>query len=234
MKKTVFALALLSTLTFGVLADAEEQTVDSQSTGEIVEQTPVSDEVRATEKEIVEQINELRMLEESPRLQREVVVDEYMIQEDPSLGAQPRAIIYYDVILRLYNPNSGAHFYTKDYKEANDLVSLGWRNEGMAWQAPTYLGSPVYRLYNVHSGEHFYTIRTAEKDMLTANGWNYEKVAFRAASNQANYAGRPVYRLFNPNAGPYRSSHHYTVNYNEVTNLVGQGWRNEGAVFWVG
>lgn len=34
---------------------------------------------------------------------------------------------------RMYNPNSGEHFYTAADKEKNHLVSLGWRDEGVAW-----------------------------------------------------------------------------------------------------
>ena len=75
---------------------------------------------------------------------------------------------------RLYNPNSGEHFYTKDTNEKNWLVSLGWISEGIGWIAPNSSDYPVYRLYNANGGEHHYTMNKAEKDMLVKVGWKYE------------------------------------------------------------
>lgn len=34
---------------------------------------------------------------------------------------------------RLYNPNSGEHFYTANTKKRDALVSRGWREEGIGW-----------------------------------------------------------------------------------------------------
>ena len=34
---------------------------------------------------------------------------------------------------RLYNPNSGEHFYTASKGERNHLISLGWNDEGIGW-----------------------------------------------------------------------------------------------------
>lgn len=59
-------------------------------------------------------------------------------------------------LYRLYNPNSGEHFYTKTTAERDHLRKVGWRYEGIGWQSPTN-GSAVYRLYNKNSGEHFYS-----------------------------------------------------------------------------
>ena len=36
---------------------------------------------------------------------------------------------------RLYNPNSGEHFYTANTKEKTDLVGFGWKYEGIGWYA---------------------------------------------------------------------------------------------------
>lgn len=33
---------------------------------------------------------------------------------------------------RLYNPNSGEHFYTGYTSEKNHLVEVGWKDEGIA------------------------------------------------------------------------------------------------------
>ena len=40
---------------------------------------------------------------------------------------------------RLYNPNSGEHFYTSDTAERDNLINLGWLDEGIAW----YGASPL-------------------------------------------------------------------------------------------
>ncbi len=36
-------------------------------------------------------------------------------------------------VYRLYNSNSGEHFYTAKYAEKAHLISLGWQDEGYAW-----------------------------------------------------------------------------------------------------
>ena len=75
---------------------------------------------------------------------------------------------------RLYNPNSGEHFYTANPAEKNNLVSLGWRYEGIGWTAPKKSNTPVYRLYNPNSGDHHYTVNvdipnTTDKPSDTQN-----------------------------------------------------------------
>ena len=37
---------------------------------------------------------------------------------------------------RMYNPNSGEHFYTANSYERDNLKSLGWHYEGVGWVAP--------------------------------------------------------------------------------------------------
>lgn len=34
---------------------------------------------------------------------------------------------------RLYNPNSGEHFYTRTHSERDHLVDIGWQYEGIGW-----------------------------------------------------------------------------------------------------
>ena len=48
---------------------------------------------------------------------------------------------------RMYNRNSGEHFYTASTVERNSLVNAGWRYEGIGWRAPETSSAPVYRLY---------------------------------------------------------------------------------------
>ena len=62
---------------------------------------------------------------------------------------------------RLYNPNSGEHFYTASVTERDHLDQIGWDDEGIAWYVPTETGDPVYRLYNPYAGDHHYTMDRA-------------------------------------------------------------------------
>jgi len=71
---------------------------------------------------------------------------------------------------RLYNPNSGEHFYTSSTEEKSVLVNAGWKYEGIGWTAPSD-GDPVYRLYNANAGDHHYTLDKNEKDTLISYGW---------------------------------------------------------------
>ncbi|MHC9001408.1 hypothetical protein [Enterococcus bulliens] len=80
-------------------------------------------------------------------------------------------------IYRVYNPNNGGHLYTANQAEAMHVVSLGWNDENIAWDAPME-GQPIYRLYNPNSGEHFYTVDVAEYDAVGKAGWNQEGQVF--------------------------------------------------------
>ncbi|MDH6364371.1 hypothetical protein M2139_001324 [Enterococcus sp. PF1-24] len=82
---------------------------------------------------------------------------------------------------RLYNANSGEHFYTAKAPEANNLINIGWKYEGTGWVAPdSNTGEPVYRLYNKNGGEHHYTPDVKEKDALVSMGWKDEGIAWYA------------------------------------------------------
>lgn len=133
---------------------------------------------------------------------------------------------YGHLMLRLYNPNSGEHFFTVSPVERDNLVWEGWRDEGIGWVAPT-TGSPVYRLYNPIAGEHHYTLASAERDMLVDAGWNYEGVGWYSDADQKI----PLYRLYNPYE--YANNHHYTTSEVERDHLISVGWRDEG-IGWHG
>lgn len=85
---------------------------------------------------------------------------------------------------RLYNPNSGEHFYTKTVSERDHLKKVGWRDEGISWYSPNS-GIPLYRLYNPNAkaGSHHYTPITSERDNLKKAGWRYEGIAWYAVGN---------------------------------------------------
>ncbi len=124
------------------------------------------------------------------------------------------------IMYRMYNPNSGEHFYTGSVEERLTLSYAGWNYEGIAWHAPKS-GNPVYRLYNANAGDHHYTTSEKERDNLIDAGWAYEGIAWRYDPD-----GAPLYRLYNPNA--ISGSHHYTMSEKEKDSLVNLGWSAEG------
>ncbi|MGI6118070.1 MAG: C1 family peptidase [Bilifractor sp.] len=128
---------------------------------------------------------------------------------------------------RLYNPNSGEHFYTASAEEKSDLVALGWRNEGIGWTAPASSKTPVYRLYNKNGGEHHYTVSESEKAMLVEAGWRYEGIGWYSDDSKTT----PLYRQYNPNA--FSNNHNYTASQKEKEYLISLGWRDEG-IGWYG
>lgn len=128
---------------------------------------------------------------------------------------------------RLYNPNSGEHFYTQSGTEYLDLTKAGWNYEGTGWFAPKSEGKPVFRLYNRNAGDHHYTMDEAEKEMLVKAGWKYEGVGWYSADE----SGLPLWRQYNPNAKA--GSHNYTLDKDENDFLVSHGWRGEG-IGWYG
>ena len=142
--------------------------------------------------------------------------------------AEPAAKEGYSSMYRLYNPNSGEHFYTADTTERDNLVGYGWRYEGIAWSAPETSDTPVYRLYNPNAGDHHYTTSEKEKDNLVSLGWKFEGIGWYSTGTD----GQALYRLYNPNAKA-AGSHHYTTSADERDNLVSLGWRDEG-IAWYG
>lgn len=125
----------------------------------------------------------------------------------------------YNRMYRMYNPNSGEHFYTASNTERLSLIRAGWNYEGIGWNAPL-TGSPVYRLYNPNAGDHHYTRSAGERNALVRAGWNYEGVGWYSGGDV------PVYRQYNPNA--VTGTHNYTKSLGESRSLVRIGWRDEG------
>ena len=125
---------------------------------------------------------------------------------------------------RVYNPNSGEHFYTSSFNELTSICNVGWSYEGVAWYAPAS-GDNVYRMYNPNTGDHHYTLNPAERDMLVNVGWNYEGVCWYSSGDT------PVYRAYNPYATA--GSHHYAISSGEIASLVSVGWKDEG-IAWYG
>ena len=131
------------------------------------------------------------------------------------------------LMFRLYNPNSGEHFYTADESERDNLESYGWKYEGVGWYAPTSSNTPVYRLYNPNTGDHLFTTSTAERQNCLDAGWNDENIGWYSDDAKSI----PVYREYNPNAAT--GTHNYTSNKSEHDYLVSLGWADEG-IGWYG
>lgn len=223
MKRLLLVLGMLGTFAVSPLANAEEQ-VDSnsvQDTFTSTEQSTVAEETIATEGSV-----ELQEVTDEGVVP---VIEEGSTAQEESLDQiAPR--MTYTPVYRLYNPNSGGHHFTISVGEKQMLKNIGWRDEGVAWQAPRTKGGniqSVYRSYNANTGEHLFTTNFAE-----ANLWKYEGTAFYAGLKQSATTPSGVYRLFNPNTTG-AGSHHYTTNKAEVDMLVGRGWRDEKIKFWV-
>lgn len=127
---------------------------------------------------------------------------------------------------RLYNPNSGEHFYTASTAERNNLTDVGWVYEGIGWIAPKSSESPVYRLYNPNAGDHHYTLDASERDMLASVGWVYEGAGWCSDDNETI----PIYRQYNPNA--VAGAHNFTTDPSERDMLVREGWVDEGVAWY--
>lgn len=133
---------------------------------------------------------------------------------------------------RLYNPNSGEHFYTASKAERDSVVAAGWKYEGIGWYAPKTSNTPVYRLYS--GTDHHYTMSVSERDWLISVGWKYEGTGWYSDDSK----GVALYRQFNPNVDPSAArnnsgSHNYTTSKSENDYLVSVGWRAEG-IGWYG
>ena len=127
---------------------------------------------------------------------------------------------------RLYNPNSGEHFYTSNTAERDNVTAAGWTLEGVGWLAPA-TGDPVYRLYNPNAGDHHYTMSASERDHLISVGWRDEGVGWYSDPKKRV----ALLRQYNPNAKA--GAHNFTTSQSENDYLVSVGWRAEG-IGWYG
>ncbi|MBF0579075.1 hypothetical protein IM774_04605 [Erysipelotrichaceae bacterium RD49] len=167
----------------------------------------------------------------------------YTYETGKSAAMQVAVVNNVNVLNRLYNPNSGEHFYTSDVEEKDALVKLGWKDEGTGWVSPKESTVPVYRLYNPNAGDHHYTKSSSERDILVSVGWKNEGTGWYSYIPTSNYnvwdyngaaglgtgtiASIDVVREYNPNAKA-AGSHNYTINRAENDFLVSVGWLDEG------
>ncbi len=130
------------------------------------------------------------------------------------------------VVYRMYNPNSGEHFYTMVAEERDFLVSVGWNYESESCYTAPGADSdalPVYRLYNPNGNSHHFTMDKEEALFVKNAGWIYEGISFYAYKKDSG-KGVPVYRAYNPNDG----HHNFTTDRKEQDFIVGLGWSDEG------
>ena len=134
-----------------------------------------------------------------------------------------------NTMYRMYNSHTGEHFYTKDTNEKYNLITAGWKYEGVGWYAPKSSKTSVYRLYNpyVSGGDHYYTTSNNEKNSLVKAGWRYEGIGWYSDNNKKV----PVYQQYNKYAKT--GTHNYTTSKSENDKLVKAGWKAEG-IAWYG
>jgi len=125
-------------------------------------------------------------------------------------------------MFRMYNPNTGEHFYTGSTVERDNLIGHGWKYEGVGFTFPANTGAPVHRLFQPSTGEHLYTMSETEKNQLMAQGWNYEGIAFNSAYDTEAIQ----HRLHNPNATV--GAYHFTFSQEERDTLIAAGWEYQG------
>lgn len=125
-------------------------------------------------------------------------------------------------VYRLYNPNTGEHFYTVTESEAINLFNAGWNEEGVGFTA-ALTGTPVYRVYNpnVPGGDHYYTESKYEAQSLVSQGWRWDNGGKPVFYSNG---GTNLYVAYNPNA--LTGTHNYTTNSVEESSLVSAGWKN--------
>ena len=122
-------------------------------------------------------------------------------------------------VYRMYDPTRGEHLLTTAIEEANALLSLGWKSEGVAFIVPRESETAVFR---VCAGMHSYLTDIGELHVVTENGWRFEGIAFHAGGEI------PVYRMYNPNNG----DHVFTAEETERDDLELYGWSPEGIAFY--
>lgn len=193
---------------------------------------PFADQAMAVENQPADTSSESQVSESSSdATSRTATSEESVAVTAPSDEgeSQPKAEtenIIRTAMYRLYNPNSGEHFYTADLSERNTLILAGWKYESVGWYAPS-AGEAVYRVYNPNAGDHHYTLDQGERDGLLTAGWKDEGVSWYSSENKEV----PLYRAYNPNADA--GSHNYTVSSEEQSELISADWKDEG-IAWYG
>jgi lysophospholipase L1-like esterase len=140
-------------------------------------------------------------------------------------------------VYRFFNTRTGAHFYTINASERDQVVATApwYTYEGVAFQVSSQPQSglaPVYRFFNTQSGVHFYTISESEKALIVANlpTFKLEGIAYYASLLPGSGL-TPLYRFFRSDRG----LHFYTARYTErdATINTNCAYRYEGVAYYV-
>jgi hypothetical protein len=126
-------------------------------------------------------------------------------------------------VYRFSNSSTGAHFFTTNTTERDNIVatlSPPYSLEGAAFSVASAFSpglSPVHRFYNTQTGVHFYTISESERANVASAlpHFRYEGVAYHA-SQVAGAGLTPFYRFYVPSKG----FHFYTANEAEKNNII--------------
>lgn len=140
---------------------------------------------------------------------------------------EPAPVIRNIPVYRLFDPESGEHFFTVSSAERESLIGKNWTDEGVAFSVPETSDTPVYRLFNPETGEHFFTASETEKAGKIAEGFGNEGIAWYSDSTNS----RMVYRLTDHRRKG--ASVHYTADLSEKEALVAKGWEDEVTGFCV-
>ena len=127
---------------------------------------------------------------------------------------------------RLYNPFTYEHLLTANEAERDQLMSIGWTLDGIAWNSPN-TGAYVYRLYNPYDDWHTYSMSQEEVNMLVPLGWKVDGIVFCSTTKAE---GKPVYRLFNP----YEKTNYHMLTASEAERdmLIDLGWKLDGIAWY--
>jgi hypothetical protein len=148
-----------------------------------------------------------------------------------AMGGRAQALDFSAIVIRMYQPTTGEHFYTTNLLEYKAILDTGtFRSEGIgfnAWTGAAVGSKPVYRLIPQNGGKHFFTMSETEKNALASSGWRVEGVAWYAYST-AGANRLPVYRLYNSVNG----DHLLTTSAAERDGAARSGYRYEGIAFY--
>ena len=121
-----------------------------------------------------------------------------------------------NLVYRLYNRNTGVHFYTGNEVERDAVVELAnFDYEGASYQSIDPLTGnpqpdPVYRFLNQDTGVHLYTISEVERGVVQEmDNFIFEGEAFYAYDPEIGSeidSAIPIFRFFNNSTG----AHFYT------------------------
>ena len=133
-------------------------------------------------------------------------------------------------VFRFYNRDNGVHFFTPSTAERDNIITKpewGYEYEGVAYKAPTDIGTQLYRFYNENKGYHFMTASKEEADVLTGKpewGYRYEGRSYKVTREETPETTNEVHRFYNPDKGIHFYSASEAEANNVISNSLGSGF----------